>query len=88
MVPVPSGAEELVSKSQDEDVLDHLLAQVVVDAEDLILDPVRGKCPLEFTRTSKVFAERLLNLRLVNGFPWVLVETKLLTMTRAIPFLG
>ena len=62
MVPVPSGAKELVSKSQNEDVLDHLLAQVMVDAEDLILNPVRRKRPLQFTGTSKVFAERLLNL--------------------------
>ena len=46
VVPVPGGAKELVSKSQDENVLDHLLAQVVIDTEYLVLYPVRRKCPL------------------------------------------
>lgn len=40
VVAVPVGAEELVAKSEDQNVLDHLLTKVVVDTEDLLLLPV------------------------------------------------
>lgn len=62
VVAVPGSAEELIAKSQDQDVLDHLLAQVVVDSEDLILGPVRCKRSLELSRAAKILAKRLLYL--------------------------
>ena len=62
MVTVPGGVEELVAKAHDEDVLDHLLTQVVVDTEDLLFLPVRLESFLEFTRALQVFSEWLLNL--------------------------
>lgn len=35
VVAVPAGAKDLVGEAQDHDVLDHLLAQVVIDSVDL-----------------------------------------------------
>ena len=49
MVAVPGGTEELVAESQDEDVLDHLLAEIMVDSEDLVLDPVRRQRLLQLS---------------------------------------
>ena len=62
MVPVPGSTQERVSKTQDQNILDHLLAQVVVDAEQLILFPIRLEGLLELAGASEVFAEGLLNL--------------------------
>jgi len=62
VVAVPSGTEELVSKSEDQDVLDHLLAQVVIDTENFLFLPVGLKSVLQLSGASKVLAERLLNL--------------------------
>ena len=59
---VPGGVEELVTKAHDEDVLDHLLAQVVVDTEDLLLLPVGLEGFLKIARAVKVLSERLLDL--------------------------
>lgn len=62
VVPVPSRAKELVAKSEDENVLHHLLSKVVVDTEDLVFSPVGCERPLELSRTSEIFAERFLDL--------------------------
>lgn len=62
VVSVPGGTEELVTKSKNQDVLDHLLAQVVVNAEDLVLRPVGRKRFLEVSRALEVLAKRLLDL--------------------------
>ena len=62
VVTVPGGVEELVAKAHDEDVLDHLLTQVVVDTEDLLFLPVGLEGFLEFTRALQVFSKWLLNL--------------------------
>jgi len=40
VISIPSGSEELVTKSQNQNVLYHLLAQVMVDAENLLFVPV------------------------------------------------
>ena len=64
VVPVPGGAKELVTKPQNQNILDHLLAQVVVNSENLILSPVGAQCSLQLSRATKVFTERLLNLRM------------------------
>lgn len=62
MVAVPGCVEELVSKAEDKDVLDHLLTEVVVNTEDLLLLPVGLQGLLEVARALQVLAERLLNL--------------------------
>jgi hypothetical protein len=49
VVSVPSSAKELVAEPENQDVLDHLLAQVMVNAEDLVLGPVRAQCLLELS---------------------------------------
>lgn len=40
VVAVPSSTKELITKSQNENVLYHLLSEVVIDPEDLLLLPV------------------------------------------------
>lgn len=41
MSTVPSGTKKLVSESENQNVLHHLLSQIVVDSEDVLLFPVR-----------------------------------------------
>lgn len=62
MMTVPGGSKELVTEPQDEDVLNHLLAQVVVNTEDLLFFPVGLQSPLQLPRALEVLAEGLLNL--------------------------
>jgi hypothetical protein len=91
VVTVPGGAQEGVAKAHDQDVLDHLLAQVVVDTEDLFLLPVGLQGLLELTGAGQVLAERLLDLRAVVREPVAGGGGRCkreLTMTLAIPFLG
>ena len=59
---VPCGVEEFVPKPQNQDVLDHLLTEVVVDTEDLLLLPVRVQSLLEVPGALKILTERLFNL--------------------------
>jgi len=62
VVTVPCGVEELVAKSQDKNVLDHLLTEVVVNTEDLLLLPVRLQSLLQIARALKILAKWLFNL--------------------------
>jgi hypothetical protein len=62
VVPVPSCAEELVTEPEDEDVLDHLLTKVMINAVKLILVPVGSKRTLELSGAREIFAKRLLDL--------------------------
>ena len=62
VVSVPRGAKELVAKSEDEDILDHLLSEVVVDSEQFIFLPVRLQRLLQFSGASQILAKRLFNL--------------------------
>jgi hypothetical protein len=62
VVSIPGGTEKLVTKSQDKNVLDHLLAKVVVNSENLVFGPVRAKCSLELSGATKIFPEGLLDL--------------------------
>jgi hypothetical protein len=64
MLSVPCGAEEGVTKSEDQNVLDHLLAKVVVNSEQLLLVPVGLERLLKLTGAGKILAEGLLNLRI------------------------
>lgn len=60
---VPGSTEEFVSEPQDEDVLDHLLSQVVVNPEDFLLLPVRLQSLLQLPGALEVFAKRFLDLQ-------------------------
>ena len=62
VVAVPGGVEEFVAKAHDKDVLDHLLTQVVVNTEDLLLLPIGLEGFLQLARTGQVLAKRLLDL--------------------------
>jgi hypothetical protein len=62
VVTVPCSIEELVAESQDENVLDHLLTQVVIDTEDLLLLPVGLQSLLEVARALQILTEGLLDL--------------------------
>jgi hypothetical protein len=62
VVPVPCCAKELVTESEDEDVFDHLLAQVVIDTVKLVFGPVGGKRALKLSGAGEVLAEWLLDL--------------------------
>jgi len=64
VVAVPCGTEKLVTESENENILDHLFAEIVVDTEDFLFTPVWCKSVLEFSGRAKVLAERLLNLRI------------------------
>jgi hypothetical protein len=46
VIPVPGRTKELVAKSQDQDILDHLLAQIVINTEYFLLMPVWLQCLL------------------------------------------
>lgn len=58
---VPGGAETGVGEAHGDQVLDHLLAEVVVDAEELVLGPQRRQVPLQLAGAVQVVAKRLLD---------------------------
>ena len=60
-LPVPDRLEDAVREPQDQHVLDGLLAQVVVDAEDLLLVEVGAEERVQLLRAREVVAERLLD---------------------------
>ena len=61
-VLVPGRVHRDVGETEDKDVLDHLLTEVVIDTEDLLFFPVRVQSLLEVARALKILAEGLLNL--------------------------
>jgi hypothetical protein len=62
VVAVPGGIKELVTKSHDKDVLDHLLSKVVVDTENFLFLPVGVESFLEIARALEVLAKGFLDL--------------------------
>ncbi len=64
VVAVPDRLEEGVRESEVEDVLDRLLAEVVVDPEDVLLGEGAVQDLVERARRGEVAAERLLERRL------------------------
>ena len=62
MIPIPCRAKEFVTESKDENILHHLLSEIVVDSENLIFIPVWLQCFLQLTRAAKVLAEWFLDL--------------------------
>jgi hypothetical protein len=63
VVTVPCGTKKLVTESENENVLNHLLAQIMIDTEDFLLLPVGLQGLLQFPRASKILAEWFFNLR-------------------------
>jgi hypothetical protein len=90
VVTVPGSIEELVAEAHNQDVLDHLLAKVMIDTEDLLLLPVRLESLLEVAGALKVLSERLLDL--FSEAPvsslFSIKGVSQLTIIRAMPFLG
>ena len=60
-VPVPQGLEDRVGKPEGQDVLDRLLAEVVVDAVDLVLREYGVELVIEASGALQVLAEGLLH---------------------------
>src|SRR5205823_11969288 len=60
-VAVPHRLEDAVGEAEDEDVLDRLLAEVVIDPIDLLLREDAGDLAVERPRALQVAAERLLD---------------------------
>ena len=60
-LPVPDRLEDAVREPQRQHVLDRLLAEVVVDAEDLVLGEVLLDLGVQLARRREVVAERLLD---------------------------
>ncbi len=60
-VPVPDRLEDAVAEAEHQDVLHRLLAQIVVDAEDLILRQNRVHLVVQLARRLQIVAERLLD---------------------------
>ncbi len=60
-LPVPDRLEDAVGEAEGQHVLDRLLAQVMVDPEDLLLVEVLPEHRVELTRRCEVVAERLLD---------------------------
>src|SRR5205823_5108796 len=58
---VPDRLEDAVREAQREHVLDGLLAEVVVDAEDLVLREALGDQPVQVPRRREIEPERLLD---------------------------
>ena len=61
VVRVPDRLEQLVGEAQREEVLDRLLAEVVVDPEDRVRREDRLDDVVELARRLEVVAERLLD---------------------------
>lgn len=58
-VLVPAGAERNVGKAEHEDVLDHLLPEIMIDTERLVLCPVLLEGSQKLAAGLEVLAERL-----------------------------
>lgn len=51
VVSIPSRSKEFIAESQNQDIFNHLLPEVVVDSVKLIFFPVRSQGTLKFSRT-------------------------------------
>eukprot|EP00958_Prasinococcus_capsulatus_P011868 scaffold1183_cov418-Prasinococcus_capsulatus_cf.AAC.14 len=61
VVPVPERTEKSVGESHDDQVLHNFLAEVVIDAVQLILAEKAAYLPVQLLRCLQVAPERLLN---------------------------
>lgn len=78
VVPVPGSTEKLVTKPEDEQVLNHLLSEIMVNAENLFLSPVRLKCFLEFPGALEILSKWLFNNQACNTFLGVAILLQML----------
>jgi hypothetical protein len=62
VVTIPGGSKELIAEPENEEILNHLLAQIMVDTEDFLLPPVGLQGLLQFPRAFKILAEWFFNL--------------------------
>lgn len=62
VMSVPGSAEERIAEAHDENILDHLLSEVVINTVELFLFPVWFQRLLQLARASKILSERLLDL--------------------------
>lgn len=62
VVTVPRSVEELVAEPQDQNVLNHLLTEVVINTENLLFLPVGIQGLLQVARALKVLTKGLLDL--------------------------
>src|SRR5207253_4111275 len=65
---VPDRLENGITESKDQQVLDGLLAEIVIDAEDLLLVAGLEHQPVELARRGEVAAERLLDHHSCEGW--------------------
>ena len=49
VVTIPSRVQELIAESEDENVFDHFLAKVVINAKDLVFNPIWRKSTLQLS---------------------------------------
>ena len=61
VLAVPERLEDAVGKAEHQQVLDRLLAEVVIDAVDLLFDERRVQALVELARGAQVASERLLD---------------------------
>src|SRR6185369_2382806 len=59
VVAIPDGLEDAVAETEYQDVLHRLFAQVVIDAENLVLVKDGVDLVIEFARRVEIVAERL-----------------------------
>ncbi len=62
MISVPGGPKEFIAKSKNENVFDHLLAKVMIDAEQFLFFPVRGQRFLKLPGAREILAKWFLDL--------------------------
>lgn len=64
MIAVPQGTKHRVPKSKGHDILDHLLAKIMVDAEDLVFFPDSCQFLVQVNRAFKIPPEGFLDLEI------------------------
>lgn len=62
VVTVPCSVEELVAEPQDQNVLNHLLTEIVINTENLLFLPVGIQRLLQVARALKILTKGLLDL--------------------------
>ena len=82
VLPVPERLEDAVGEAEHQQVLHRLLAEVVIDAVDLLLDERRVQTLVERTRGGEVAAERLLDDHAHERPGWLRRETRLVEPVR------
>lgn len=64
MITVPHSAKHRIPKSKGYEILDHLLAEIMVDAKDLVFFPIRCQFLMQVNRAFEIPAEGLFDLEM------------------------